>query len=128
MDFLMLLLCTLVGWVLSRLVRVKQNTIIGKTIGFEKQEYFGHSYISPILNYEVNGVKYRCVYMLLYCEDTPANRQLYMNKEYTLYYDEKRPNIVNMTGDKKLRRMIVFILLTSFIFITLKILLIFMGR
>ena len=36
-----------------------------------------------------------------------------MNKEYTLYYDEKRPNIVNMTGDQKLRRMIVFILLTS---------------
>ena len=77
------------------------KTVVAKVIGFEQNYNMSwYPQISPILEYEVDGKKYRCVMFLLTCEDTSENRLLYINKEYRLLYDENNPNRV--TTNKRL--------------------------
>ena len=53
----------------------KNKVVFGRTIGYETSLQGGwFRRISPILEYEIDGKKYRCVMFSLSCEDTEQNR------------------------------------------------------
>lgn len=101
------------------------NKVQGTVIGFETVNKSWTTVLVPILSYEVNGKKYRCVMHLLNCENTEQNKLIYMNKQYTLYYDENHPNRVMIKSVSNTNYLII-ILLFSWIVITLS--MIFMLR
>jgi hypothetical protein len=107
-----IIVAPVVGLILyeSTLKNPNEKEVRATVIGFESVPNQWYPCISPILSYEVNGKKYRCVMYMLQCDDSYQNRLSYINKEYTLYYTENFPNRVRTSTIYK-KNLIAYLLI-----------------